>query len=107
MREKSILIHPRSVHAHFHMSGFDYDTRKDYSIRIASKYISADILKKYERAHDITDSILFTMFFCARKQKELERKELELKRQEALSKFNKGLGLSINDFFNMYRYIPT
>lgn len=106
MREKSVLIHPRSVHCHFHMGDFDYETRKKYSIRVGMKYVKEETLQKFERSHDITDSILFTIYWCSIQKKELEKVELKRRREEAFKKYNQGLGMSIDDFFNMYRYVP-
>ncbi len=107
MREKSTLIHPRSVHTYFNMGSCDYETRKVISERIASKYVCLDNLKKYDRMHDITDSILFMLYWCSVKRKELETIRLEEKRAKSLRRIRKGFEMSIEDYFNIYRYVPT
>jgi len=106
LRDKSVLVHPRSMHCHFYMNGLDYDKRKECSIRLGLKYISKEVLAKFDRAHDITDSILLAVFWCSEMRKNQENEELERLRNEAMEKHNEGLGMSMNDFFDMYRYIP-
>lgn len=106
-RNKSILISPNSVHKHFSIGIFDYDKRKEYSVQIASKYIGEDLIKNYERKHDISDTILFALFWTHKMREEKRRKELLDKRNNIIKKYNKGLGMSIEDFFHAFRYIPS
>jgi hypothetical protein len=37
---------------------------------------------------------------------ERENKRLEERRKLAMNKYNKGLGMSMDDFFDRFRYIP-
>jgi hypothetical protein len=106
-RDKSILISPNSVHKYFSIGSFEYEKRKEYSVKIASKYISEDLIKNYERKHDISDTILFTLFWANKMKEEKKRKELLDKRNNIIKKYNKGLGMSIEDFFHAFRYIPS
>ena len=108
-REKAVLISPVAVHKYFRMRECDYDTRKKISVNIASKYISesfGNIFKSYSRQHDITDTILFTLYWAHCMGLERENKRLEERRKLAMNKYNKGLGMSMDDFFDRFRYIP-
>lgn len=108
-REKAILISPVAVHNYFNMRNFDYETRKKISVKIASKYISENfgsLFDSYPRKHDISDTILFILYWCNNMRLEKERIRLEKRRKIAMKKYNKGLGMSLNDFFDRFRYIP-
>lgn len=108
-REKAFLISPVSVHKHFGMRNCDYETRKKMSVNIASKYILesfGNIFLSYQRQHDISDTILFTLYWSNLMHLEKERQKLHQKRKQALKKYNKGLGMSLDDFFDTFRYIP-
>ena len=109
-REKSVLVSPMAVQAHFGMRTLDYDQRKEYSVRLASRYLSPSFRHRvggYVRQHDISDAILITLYWCERERKEAERQRLESRRRAAMQKINKGLGMSLNDYFDRFRYIPT
>lgn len=106
-REKAFLISPTSVHKFFSIGSFDYETRKYYSTQIASKYLEPDVLKSYERKHDITDTILFSVYWIHKLKEEKKRKELLDRRNSIIKKYNKGLGMSIEEFFHAFRYIPS
>jgi hypothetical protein len=109
-RDKSILISPNSVHKFFKIGQLDYEQRKIASVNISKKYLSQTFenqLQTCHRKHDICDAILFTIFWTT---KEKEKKEIEIlhkKRKDAFDKVNNKLGMSLNDFFDMYRYIPS
>jgi len=108
-REKSILISPNSVHKFFNISHFDYDQRKIASVNLTHKYFNNEFtikLNNYDRKHDICDAVLFTLFWIKQEKERLETQILIKKRQEAMQKYNKHVGTSLDDFFNMYRYIP-
>lgn len=110
MRDKSVLISPNSVHKFFGIGQYDYDTRKLACVNISRKYISPIFHKKLQtcdRIHDICDCILFTIFWCQKQKLDLEIKILKERREVAFKKVNNRLGMSLDDFFDMYRYIPT
>lgn len=108
-RDKSILMAPNSVHAHFNMNNLTYDQRKIASVRIASEYIPVKFrnkLAKFTRQHDISDCILFVLYWIYKKREELKTIRLEQKRSRLLKKYNKGLGMSIDEFYERFRYVP-
>lgn len=110
MRDKSVLISPNSVHKFFGIGQYDYDTRKIASVNISKKYISPVFKKKLEncdRIHDICDCILFTIFWSQKQKQAQEIQILKDRRAAAFKKVNNRLGMSLDDFFDMYRYIPT
>ena len=110
-RDKSILISPNSVHKYFSIGDLDYENRKIASVNISKKYITSDSLKTQllncDRIHDISDCILFTIFWLSKKKEENEIQTLIHKREQAFKKVNQKLGMSLDDFFDMYRYIPS
>jgi hypothetical protein len=57
--------------------------------------------------HDISDCILFTIFWLSKKKEETEIQSLIHKREQAFKKVNQKLGMSLDDFFDIYRYIPS
>jgi hypothetical protein len=108
-REKSILIAPNSVHKFFGIGHFDYEQRKIASVNLTKNYFTHQLLTQLNgnvRKHDIADAMLFTIFWI-RKQKDLMDAEILRKNRElAMNKFNKNIGMSLNDWFDVYRYIP-
>lgn len=107
-REKAILISPTSVHAYFGINCFDYERRKVESEKIAVKHLQPNLLEQlyfYERQHDITDSVLFTLFWCS-KQRELLEKERLLERQRKAKIKVEGKVFTPKDFFEAFKYIP-
>jgi hypothetical protein len=102
-RNKTSLISPQSVHKYLNFINFDYDMRKEMSIKIGDRYLSDELIektKKYDRRHDISDSICMLIYFINKKQIEYRKK----KRYEML---NKDLdGLNIIDKLEKFRYIP-
>lgn len=108
-REKSILISPNSVHKFFNIAQFEYDQRKVAVVNLTRRYFDEEFntkLNKYDRKHDICDAVLFTIFWSKKEKERIETEILLKKRQEAIHKYNHHLGMSIDDFFNTYRYIP-
>lgn len=109
-REKAVLIAPNSMHKFFDIGDLDYDQRKDAVVKLSRKYFTEDFnkrLNKYDRKHDICDALLFTIFWIRREKERKEREEMLQKRQEAMQKYNEKVEMSLDEFFNMYRYIPV
>jgi hypothetical protein len=110
MRDKSVLISPNSVHKFFGIGQYSYENRKIASVNISKRYIPDSFKLKLEscdRIHDIADCVLFTVFWSAKKKEELEISTLKRRREDAFKKVKSNLGMSLDDFFDMYRYIPT
>ena len=108
-RDKAELIHPNSVHSFFGMRNLDYNGRKEVSIRISKNILKKfqEILKQYDREHDISDSVLMTLFWTKKERERLKLLKLNIKRKLAMKKINIGTGVNLNDFFDMYRFIPN
>jgi hypothetical protein len=109
-RDKATLVAPNSVHKFFGIGQYDYDYRKIASVNISRRYIPETLQKKlggYDRMHDISDCILFTLFWCQKKKEAAEIEILKTRREQAFKKVKHRLGMSLDDFFDMYRYIPT
>ena len=120
-RNKSILIHPISIHSFFNMNDLTYEGRKEKSESIAIKYLNKDNLDtenknvllvdildnvdkflSFSRQHDVSDTILFTLYWLNKKNEEykLIQKEKRFKK----STFKKGE--NINDWFDKFKYKP-
>lgn len=109
-REKSILISPNSVHKFFSIGHLDYDNRKIASVNLTMKYFTGNLHTKFSklwRKHDLCDAVLFTLFWAKKEKDRIETEILLQKRKEALSKYNKDLGMSLDTFFDIYRHIPN
>jgi hypothetical protein len=81
-RNKTHLIHPRNVHSYLNIGHVDYDTRKIYSVKIASRFLPESLLEQttyYDRSHDIADSICIMLYWRDKKQKEWKREQHILK----------------------------
>ena len=106
-RDKAELVHPISVHSFFGMGHLDYNGRKELSVRLTKNVLKKfqDILKKYDREHDITDSVLIAIFWTKKERERLRLLKLNIKRKMAMRKINNE-GRTLNDFFDMYRFIP-
>ena len=115
-RHKSVLISPNSVHKHFNMGQHDYEGRKRVSERIALYYLQRDTgdfvdqFGWYERQHDISDSILFSIYWCAKMKQELLNKRLRQKQQKKFQKMTielkSGKIVSASEMLDQFRYIP-
>jgi hypothetical protein len=109
-RDKSILISPNSVHKFFGIGNQDYEQRKISAINLTRNYINPTFqeqIEKCDRKHDVCDAILFTIFWIRKQKDIMEAEILRKKRQDVMNKFNKNLGMSLNDFFDVFRYIPS
>lgn len=107
-REKSILISPNSVHKHFYMNNLDYDQRKIRSNEIARAKLSLvqqEKLDMYDRSHDISDSILFTLFWLEREQAKLAQEKRLIRQKEARQKIVPGGTFTLDEYFDAFAYI--
>ena len=66
-RDKAVLIHPRSFHRFFNVSMMNYDDRKRALVAKAKRYLAgsktAQAALSQERAHDVADAILFSVYY--------------------------------------------
>lgn len=115
-RHKSFLISPNSVHKHFKMGQHDYEGRKRVSERIALHYLNkdnGDFVEQfgwYERRHDISDSILFSIYWCNKKKQDLLNKRLRKEQQQKFEKMTmklkSGKVVSACEMLEQFRHIP-
>ncbi len=71
-RNKTYLISPKNVHSYLNITRFDYDKRKEYSLKVANLYLSdyyKEKIKMYERAHDIADTICMLLYWLDKSAK--------------------------------------
>lgn len=112
-RDKTILIHPCSMHKFFNISKYDYEDRKKFTEKIAIDSIKTDNIKdifnSFERKHDMADSICIGIFGINIIRKEFEEyktnKENEkfLNNPFTLNKLSLN-GITINEWFNKFYY---
>jgi hypothetical protein len=96
-RAKTHLISPRNVHSYFNLTSFDYDQRKVYSEKIASRHIPdylADQMTMYDRFHDIADSVCILIYWCNKRKKahdidERRRRHFGIFHEDGLTTFEK------------------
>ncbi len=104
-RNKAYLISPRNVHTYLNIGTLEYDERKNYSVKIASRFLTESNLKKmnsYERSHDIADSICMMLYWR-------NKKEIEYQREERSKKWLSILdteGLNVFEKLERFRYVP-
>jgi len=85
------LICPRSMHKHFLISKLDYDTRKERTIKITSKYLKNFLVFENEsRKHDIADAFCLALYYIEK------HKKLEVV----------SIPDNLEQFFNSFRYSP-
>ena len=111
-RNKSILIHPISVHSFFnisHLSNCDYEKRKVRSEEICYELLlknknkyngTIEKLISFSRQHDVSDTILFMLYWIDKKQKEYTLKQKENKFKKSTFKS----GENINDWFDKFMF---
>lgn len=97
-RRKSILISPSSVHKYFKYNNQTYEQKKISSEQIALRYLEKspdmkEIFYFFHRRHDISDSILFTMYWCEKQYTQLQKDKYNKKR---INKFQNMKMLSEN-----------
>jgi hypothetical protein len=72
-RDRAILISPNKIHKYFNMSK-DYDKRKKESVNIAMKYFNDfDSFTNAARKHDMSDSLLFFIYYHETNKKKVKR----------------------------------
>ena len=109
-REKAVLISPNSMHKFFIIGHCDYEQRKVVTERIARKslYTHSTLSEQfdfYHRVHDIADSICMMLFWIDRKKEEVrDFKEKERLKTIIYDRKKNGYNMSINDWFEQFRY---
>ena len=62
-RQKTVLISPNSMHKHFYIGTYDYERRKEMTVRIAEPYMKdSEWFLNLERKHDIADAVCMIIF---------------------------------------------
>jgi len=105
-RDKCHLVHPRSMHKHFKIGHYDYEQRKEMTMKIANKFYywhprATERYETFERQHDISDSICLMIFWL--KQKEIAYRE-EKRRERLNSIILSTKGMTNDQWFNQFRY---
>jgi|LauGreDrversion4_2_1035121.scaffolds.fasta_scaffold01314_13 hypothetical protein len=103
-RYKTYLISPNSVHKYLNFKGLDYEMRKKLSEKIADRVLSEELInktKKYDRRHDISDTICMLLYFLSKKREEYQKQE-RIKRLESLKHMD---GLSVIEKLERFRYV--
>jgi len=102
-RHKTYLISPNSVHKYLNFKGLDYEMRKKLSEKVADRVLSQELIektKRYDRRHDIADTICMLLFFLSKKREEYQKQE-RIKRLESLKDID---GLSVMEKLEKFRY---
>jgi hypothetical protein len=89
------LICPRSMHKHFLISKLDYDSRKQHTVKITSKYLKNFLIFDNEsRKHDIADAFCLALYYIEK------NKKLEILEPEPIPE-------NLEEFFNSFKYNPS
>ena len=89
------LICPRSMHKHFMISKLDYESRKQHTVKITSKYLKDFLVFDNEsRKHDIADAFCLALYYIEKNKKP------EIVVPETIPD-------NLEDFFNSFRYTPS
>ena len=108
-RDKCHIISPRSMHKYYDIGHFEYEQRKEKTMYLATNLYNwhqraIERYEKFERKHDITDSVCL-MAFWLNKNKVIY---LEKKRKDRLKSIKLDTtGMTIDDWFEQFRYNPT
>lgn len=103
-RAKTQLIHPRRVHAYLRIGHLTYEDRKQAVVKIVERELPEKMREQfsfYERKHDMADSLVMMMYYCA--QKAVEEKRA---RQRALWTRDED-GLTMVERLERFRHIPV
>jgi hypothetical protein len=107
-RSKAELVHPRSVHKYFQIGHLEYDQRKERSIQIALKHMTKESLiqqfNTFSRQHDIADGICIVLFWLSQERKQYMKQQ---RKNEIEKHFQNTRHLSLNEFFDQYKYRST
>ena len=89
------LICPRSMHKHFMISKLDYESRKQQTVRITSKYLKDFLIFENEsRKHDIADAFCLALYY-------IEKNKIpDLVVPETIPD-------DLENFFNSFKYKPA
>ena len=113
-RNKCELISPRSLHKFFDLST-EYDIRKEESVEIASRHLERvhpiyQEFNKFNRKHDISDSILMGLFWFHKEHHKYLEKEHQKYISSLTIKTNQFGGcpreMNIDDFLVQFRFNP-
>jgi hypothetical protein len=103
-RDKCVLLSPRSMHKHFKIGSYDYESRKEKTMSIATSLYkwnqrAIDRYEQFERKHDISDSIcLMGYWLHKKKERYLERKNKERLKDIQLN----NTGVNTYEWFEQY-----
>lgn len=109
-REKTVLVHPRSMHKFFNIGDYDYDKRKLYTEKIARMAIKdPELLEQlgwYNRAHDIADSICIMLYWIHTKQEEYKKEKYRKYMMERrVNVWKNGKNMTTDEWLENYRYV--
>ena len=102
-RSKTQLIHPRRVHSYLRIGHLTYEERKHAVVKIVERELPEGMREQfswYERKHDMADSLVMMMYYCAQKVVEHKRRA----QRELLTRVEDGL--TIVERLERFRYLP-
>lgn len=105
-REKCSLVSPNAMHKYFNIHIYEYEKRKEKTIAIADKLgvWSLEAIanyKKFERKHDMSDSICLMAFWLSNKRKEYV--EIQRKKKYDNTRLSKN-GVTVDEWFEQFKY---
>ena len=96
-RSKTVLVSPNAMHSHFNIGHFEYEHRKEQTVKIASPYLeSFENYSNMERKHDIADAVCMILFHV-----------YPMKEKERLKNIDRSLSLDSYRFKESLPSVPA
>lgn len=104
-RNKSILISPNSMHCHFGIGHYDYETRKLNTVKISMPYVKEffDYID-HDRQHHIADAVCFLLYYLHIENQKKIQKDIDLKIEQDNQEFLDNGGRNFIKKISAYAY---
>lgn len=74
-RSKTHLVSPNAMHSHFNIGHYEYDRRKEETVKIASSYL--DGFNDLGRIHDASDAVCLALFYTHKDRERVRLKRID------------------------------
>ncbi len=74
-RSKTRLVSPNSMHCHFNIGHFEYERRKESTIKLAESYL--DGFENLGRVHDASDAVCLAIFHTHRERERIRLRKVD------------------------------
>jgi hypothetical protein len=74
-RSKTQLVSPNAMHSHFNIGHYEYDRRKEETVRIAESYLEG--FTNLGRVHDASDAVCLALFHTHKHREKARLKKID------------------------------